>query len=657
MALSEYARAGSGVRLLGVLLGLLMLVAGLPVASSHAEEPTEVLVELTSLAPATLSGSGELVISGRVTNQADQPLSQLTAHLWRDATPITTLSSLNAAEADPQASGEVMQSSDAVASLGDDGTLAPGASADFTVRADLGSDAAEQSWLSQPDAVYQVGVEVFSGPRELGGSSALVGYPGSTQADVGTIVLLNARPSLLPLESDAAQLPVFADGSLKADLETRLSQLLALAEQDNVLIVIDPQLYDEVTQLALPHAIRLADGSHSEATSAGSAVAQDWLNRLDALMTSGRIVRGLYGSVDVTQAVASGQEAVIKQAAELPSGHVLAALPLAVVPFSGQVDQQTVTALQSVSPRYIVASNLGDRLRYDAFGLQLLSVDASSAAQPAGNPIQARGGVLARQLIAGNQGLPSIQLVTTQSQADLAVADYSWRHRRSIADLLASTTSAGSPSWPETNQSASETLAQASSHTGELLEAWSQLVERPSGVPDPTVHVLPTAWSTAFGRDTDAQTHWLELASEPAMAITSPDAVELRISDWVTTSEDNLLPVTLINNTAFQLTVRVHFDSDNPLRISVADSDPVTVQPGESSTVRVSPVTEGNGIVAMQAQVVTTGGHPVGNPVSFTITGTEAGRVAWIIIVASGAVLLGATAYRVRSMRRENRED
>ena len=391
MALSEYARAGSGVRLLGVLLGLLMLVAGLPVASSHAEEPTEVLVELTSLAPATLSGSGELVISGRVTNQADQPLSQLTAHLWRDATPITTLSSLNAAEADPQASGEVMQSSDAVASLGDDGTLAPGASADFTVRADLGSDAAEQSWLSQPDAVYQVGVQVFSGPRELGGSSALVGYPGSTQADVGTIVLLNARPSLLPLESDAAQLPVFADGSLKADLETRLSQLLALAEQDNVLIVIDPQLYDEVTQLALPHAIRLADGSHSEATSAGSAVAQDWLNRLDALMTSGRIVRGLYGSVDVTQAVASGQEAVIKQAAELPSGHVLAALPLAVVPFSGQVDQQTVTALQSVSPRYIVASNLGDRLRYDAFGLQLLSVDASSAAQPAGNPIQARG--------------------------------------------------------------------------------------------------------------------------------------------------------------------------------------------------------------------------------------------------------------------------
>ena len=65
---------------------------------------------------------------------------------------------------------------------------------------------------------------------------------------------------------------------------------------------------------------------------------------------------------------------------------------------------------------------------------------------------------------------------------------------------------------------------------------------------------------------------------------------------------------------------------------------------------------EGNGVVAMRAQVVTSGGHPVGTPVDFTITAAQSGRVAWIIIVASGVVLLGATAYRVRSMHRENQE-
>ena len=160
-----------------------------------------------------------------------------------------------------------------------------------------------------------------------------------------------------------------------------------------------------------------------------------------------------------------------------------------------------------------------------------------------------------------------------------------------------------------------------------------------------------------LGRNSQAQTEWLRLASEPAMAIISPDAIQLRISDWVTTSsEDNLLPVTVTNNTAYQLRVRVHFESDNPLRISVADSELILVQPGESATVRVSPVAEGNGVVAMRAQVVTSGGHPVGTPVDFTITAAQSGRVAWIIIVASGVVLLGATAYRVRSMHRENQE-
>ena len=41
------------------------------------------------------------------------------------------------------------------------------------------------------------------------------------------------------------------------------------------------------------------------------------------------------------------------------------------------------------------------------------------------------------------------------------------------------------------------------------------------------------------------------------MAVLSPDAIQLRISDWVTTSsEDNLLPVTVTNNTAYQLGAR-----------------------------------------------------------------------------------------------------
>ncbi len=106
------------VRLLGVMLGLLLALTCLPTAAGHADESDDLLVELTAITPTVLSGGGELVISGRVTNQSSEALTQLEAHLWRDATPITTLAALDAALADPQASGEAMQSPDATAQLG-----------------------------------------------------------------------------------------------------------------------------------------------------------------------------------------------------------------------------------------------------------------------------------------------------------------------------------------------------------------------------------------------------------------------------------------------------------------------------------------------------------------------------------------------------------
>lgn len=645
--------------LFGVLLCLVMLVAGLPVAFSHADEPIdEVLVELTSVSPTILSDRGELVISGRITNESSQPLVELTARLWRDATPIRTLGQLDAAQNNLEPSGEAMFSAAAVATIGAAGTLEVGASADFTVRADLSANAVEQSWLSQPDAAYQVGVEVFSDQLKVGGAYTLLAYPGETQADVGTIVLMNARPSLLPLDSGPDQVPVFANDSLARELETRLAQLLALGMKEDVLVVIDPMLYDEISQLAQPHVLRQADGSNSELTTAGSAAARSWLDAIDTLLPSGRVTRSLYGSLDVTQAAASGQEELIGEAATLPSGHRLEGLPLIAVPYSAEIDQQTVPLLEAVSPRYVLVSNLGDQLSYEASGLQLVSVLACSAAQPPLNPVEANGAVLARQLIAGNQQMASIQLVTTTSQADLAQANYPWRHRRSITELLESVSATGVSSWPDQSPEPDEQLAQATLTTSELLQTWTELVQPAAINTHLTTQLLVQAWSTTFERSPDTQTQWLQLASEPAVAtVTSSNAIQLRITDWVTTSEDNLLPVTVINNTPFKVEVGIRFDSDNPLRISVEESEPIIVQPGESAAIRVRPITEGNGVVAMRAQAVTSNGHPVGAPVSFTVTGTDAGRVAWIIILASGVVLLGATAYRVRSMRRENREE
>ena len=69
----------------------------------------------------------------------------------------------------------------------------------------------------------------------------------------------------------------------------------------------------------------------------------------------------------------------------------------------------------------------------------------------------------------------------------------------------------------------------------------------------------------------------------------------------------------------------------------------------------MQPHTYGNGRVAVWAQLATAGGHPIGPPTSFVVTGTAAGRVSWLIILASGAVLLAATALRIRQVRHDNR--
>ena len=332
------------VRLLGVMLGLLLALTCLPTAAGHADESDDLLVELTSITPTVLSGGGELVISGRVTNQSSQTLTQLEAHLWQDATPIT-VGRVGCGLADPRASGGHAVP-DATAQLGT-GELAQATQSSRAHRSESGR---RRTVVAEPAGSGLSGR--CSGLQRSPRNRRLVvphrlprGHSGGRRHHRAT--QRAAEPAAV--ESNADQLPVFADDSLSAEVAGRLERLLTLGEQDNVLVVIDPQLYDEVTALALPHALRLSDGGQSQVNSAGSAQAQAWLDRVNALMTSGRVARGLYGSVDLAQAVASGKADLVRQSATLPDGHLMAALPLVVAPYDGWVDEQSAAALAEVA--------------------------------------------------------------------------------------------------------------------------------------------------------------------------------------------------------------------------------------------------------------------------------------------------------------------
>ncbi|NHB84853.1 hypothetical protein G7085_10245 [Tessaracoccus sp. HDW20] len=70
-------------------------------------------------------------------------------------------------------------------------------------------------------------------------------------------------------------------------------------------------------------------------------------------------------------------------------------------------------------------------------------------------------------------------------------------------------------------------------------------------------------------------------------------------------------------------------------------------------TLDVTPEATANGVALVRAQAITAGGVAVGKPITIEITATNFGRVGWIIILVSGAVVLGGTAWRIRAVRRE----
>jgi hypothetical protein len=85
----------------------------------------------------------------------------------------------------------------------------------------------------------------------------------------------------------------------------------------------------------------------------------------------------------------------------------------------------------------------------------------------------------------------------------------------------------------------------------------------------------------------------------------------------------------------------------------VPNIGPVTVGPGESATVDITPEATANGVTLVHARLTTLDGAPLGAPVAIEITATDFGRVGWIIIVASGAVVVGGSALRIRAVQRE----
>lgn len=642
--------AGPWTRLLRVFaaLGMTTLILVCPVPARAAT--AEATVTLESVTPGVAEPMGPLTLSGTITNTGTVPLYTVQVMTCRDPAPIVDRPQLQRVlDADPTTAAchRITEEGSFFTVTPNGEAFPPGATATFSVTtttAALG--------LTTPGG-YLVGVHVRAASdrsanyQTVGRARTLLpladpAHPVGTTV-ISSVVLLASRPALV-------RPGVLADDHLAGELTGRLLTLVRSAQRSGAAYAIDPALYREVSTMAAGY--QLADGSPG----AGQAAAQTWLAEY-ARLAGQAGYRFPYGNPDLALATRQRDAAIpgrsAQALAEIPE---LAQLPLLVRSGNGRADQAFLDFVAGMAPAVVLAETRDGSSARLPSGILVAGTDPDALA---GGPGPDRRDTdlhrIQRQrvasLLAARAGASVVRVIDDEPAARVdAATDAAWEVRRPLPSLTgqrawAPDLSTGAAGGPLT-QAVSEPLARAATAFatyGDLLgsaDLGARLAAR-------SLAAVPSAsWHD------DAQALRF-LAASSAEVARLGSGVTLRVSPRVTmTSRENQFPVTVTNHLPEQIKVKVQFESSNPARLQVPDSVVVRVGPGESVTVSVHPAARVSGEVDMVARLATASGNRVGTPQKFVIEATEAGKVGWVIVIASGIVLVAMTVWRVRQVAR-----
>ncbi|MFT8395009.1 DUF6049 family protein [Propionibacterium sp.] len=637
-----------------MLVCALLTVGPGPVRAWAQDNPT-VSVHLDQLSPSSVSGSGDLTLNGTVTNDTDTVIPSATVKLWRDKRPITNLDAMQLTLTGATTDAQSEVTSDGASAVV--GPLPAHGSRSFTVHASFTSGSDPLDLLS-PRTANALGVTVSEpGGSTLGSSRFLMPYPTSQGYRATTVAELASTPSLIGSSSGIA---LFADDHLSQELASggRLDLIASVAEQTGATAVIDPLLWDELQDMVSGYQVRQADGTEKPGT-AGAAAA-GYLARLGAIAHDGRCYRAQYGLLNFAEVQASGRQDLLNASLDaVPSSHPLASLPLAVLPSQGPTSSELLSFIAQAEPDVVLTqtSDAGTIVSRTGSGESVVTVPADIGTggpppDPADDIVHRAGRLQSEQLLSSAQGTPAVNVVTTADEARAQLVTAQGRTLVSLEDLTEHYASSQNIIPSKNHAAAASALISAEQNARQTESFYVAL----TGTQSLNMQMVSLrAWSASFASEQQAA-DYLAAATRNATNSIGGGRVTVHISSQlVVPTEATQLPISLTNTMKLPVRVRVHFTSDNPRRITIADTSIITIDPGDSATVRISPVAAGNGTVQMTAVAMTTGDQPVAldQPVTFVVTANSAGKVGWMIIIAAGIVLLGATALRVKQVRRE----
>lgn len=596
-----------------------------PLTASAKQEYLDVRITSVSTPVLDLSDPDQVIeLKGTLTNTSTVPISYLVVHFWRDASEIRSTEQLAEANENVPLGARLFNES-----LGNldiitrEEAFGPGERADFTVRTTVAQLADESPELTRDQAAYLLGVHVRGipqdGPNQVVGRDQLALAATTDPVTSSAVVALTATPTWL---ADGS----FVDDSLAGELDGRLDTLLTSAERPSVQSAIDPALYAAARRLAEPHTVAGEDRP-------GNGIALRWVARVDKLASEGRLWRLPFGNPDLARADATGQLQQALAWSRDARGDILDDLDSVVILNPG-VSESLVAKLgefDTVIVRDATGAKPGPPRLLGA------APEDPLAAEPAGIRLAGR---IADEFLAARAPL---YVIESADDAEIDAELGAWR-----THVVPTATPAEPVRWePGKEPAAWNEVSAALRRAAEDAELLGDLTGG-------EVASLSPVAAYAFSMGFPTQSAAVSYITQASPAHVDLDKITLKaVSSVVMGDRANQFPATLTNGLTVPVTVGVRFTSDAPQRIRVPDLEPQVIPPGESITVNITPEAAANGVALVQAQPVTAGGVALGKSTTIEITATDFGRVGWIIILVSGAVLLGGTAWRIRAVRRE----
>ncbi|MEZ5117442.1 MAG: DUF6049 family protein [Candidatus Nanopelagicales bacterium] len=678
--------------LCAALLAPLLLAAPGPAAAAEDDPATVLQVSVENLAPAVPTPDGTLVVSGRVSNTADVPVTEVEIRLRLSTIPL-----LGRAEIESVVDGASNYDGLAV-----DGTreriserLRPGGEASFRL---------EVPFTDLPlsaTGVYVLGVEALGRYDGLFDRQGLtrtflpwVPYPEqldpSRLVTMWPIVDFPSRDAAGVLVTDRTPRELSPGGRLRTLVD------VGAAAPGTVSWIVDPEVLQTAEEMSEGYQVLVA-GTVEPGERADDAAS--WLTAVRGA-TGTLPVRVLpYADVDGTALRRAGLDRDLVRATTLApplAGRILDREVTGGLYWApgGNVDKATLELLIAAGVDAVIISDTvmppKETLPFTPSGTGTLNTGLGSMrailtdsglTAALSMPQRTRGQVLlARQAFLAQTAMVTLELPSTPRTVVAAPSSPRWNPNASLVrEILATVENA-----PWITPTSLETLIAARpsevrrarkgygdgrkselppaflariADAQEELARFADVVDDPAGLTEPFSAALIRCESSAWRQEPRTGDDLLRRVEDELAA--DIDRVRVLSRGTVTFSGDRgVVPVTIANDLDRSVTVGLRLVGIPPLRLESEPVTDLTLAPGRKTSVEVDARVVGSGTVDVAVQLTTPQGQPYGAPVAMELRSTAYARAAgWVIAAAGVALVVIVVVGTVRRIRAATRKD